>query len=129
MCTNPNLIFHYLQYLDPHAPSATCPWGFGFFPKLSRGRVGCPQQKKDYNILDSDTRILVTGGASSNKSILQVISDIFNAPVYTLVRIKKFHLEESIFHFKGPLFLSAMYKLCRFGGCFQGQTCLPRGRR
>lgn len=29
-----------------------------------------------------DTRILATGGASANKSILQVISDVFNAPVY-----------------------------------------------
>lgn len=27
-------------------------------------------------------RILATGGASANKSILQVISDVFNAPVY-----------------------------------------------
>lgn len=30
-----------------------------------------------------DTRILATGGASANKSILQVLSDVFNAPVYT----------------------------------------------
>lgn len=29
-----------------------------------------------------DTRILTTGGASENKSILQVVSDVFNAPVY-----------------------------------------------
>lgn len=29
-----------------------------------------------------DTRIIATGGASANKSILQVISDVFNAPVY-----------------------------------------------
>lgn len=29
-----------------------------------------------------DTRILATGGASVNKAILQVISDVFNAPVY-----------------------------------------------
>jgi len=29
-----------------------------------------------------DTRILATGGASANKSILQVVSDVFNAPVY-----------------------------------------------
>lgn len=28
------------------------------------------------------TRILATGGASANKSILQVMADVFNAPVY-----------------------------------------------
>lgn len=32
------------------------------------------------------TKILATGGASVNKSILQVIADVFNAPVYTQVR-------------------------------------------
>ncbi|XP_066300967.1 xylulose kinase-like [Branchiostoma lanceolatum] len=30
------------------------------------------------------TRVLATGGASSNTSILQVLSDVFNAPVYIL---------------------------------------------
>lgn len=30
-----------------------------------------------------DTRILATGGASANRSILQVLADVFNAPVYT----------------------------------------------
>ncbi|XP_052866901.1 xylulose kinase [Anopheles cruzii] len=30
-----------------------------------------------------NTKILATGGASANRSILQVISDVFNAPVYT----------------------------------------------
>lgn len=30
----------------------------------------------------SNTKIIATGGASVNKSILQVISDVFNAPVY-----------------------------------------------
>lgn len=30
-----------------------------------------------------NTKILATGGASANKSILQVMSDVFNAPVYT----------------------------------------------
>lgn len=30
-----------------------------------------------------DTKILATGGASANKAILQVVSDVFNAPVYT----------------------------------------------
>jgi len=33
--------------------------------------------------LSSDTRILVTGGASVNTAILQVIADVFNANVYT----------------------------------------------
>ncbi|KAG8240102.1 hypothetical protein J437_LFUL019686, partial [Ladona fulva] len=31
---------------------------------------------------DSQTRVLATGGASSNKAILQVLADVFNAPVY-----------------------------------------------
>ncbi|XP_068670881.1 xylulose kinase-like [Montipora foliosa] len=31
-----------------------------------------------------NTRILATGGASSNLAILQVLADIFNAPVYTI---------------------------------------------
>ncbi|PSN58396.1 Xylulose kinase [Blattella germanica] len=30
-----------------------------------------------------DTRIIATGGASNNLSILQVLSDVFNAPIYT----------------------------------------------
>ena len=33
--------------------------------------------------LTPDTRILVTGGASVNKGILQVVADVFNASVYT----------------------------------------------
>jgi len=39
---------------------------------------------------DSKTRILVTGGGSQNEAILQVISDIFNAPVYTQVNYFNF---------------------------------------
>lgn len=30
------------------------------------------------------TRVLATGGASSNRQLLQVLSDVFNAPVYTI---------------------------------------------
>lgn len=33
----------------------------------------------------SNTKIIATGGASVNKSILQVISDVFNAPVFVQV--------------------------------------------
>lgn len=33
-------------------------------------------------IFDKDTKILATGGASCNKAILQVMADVFNAPVY-----------------------------------------------
>ncbi|XP_067930344.1 xylulose kinase-like [Watersipora subatra] len=33
--------------------------------------------------LGKDCRVLATGGASNNHAILQVMSDIFNAPVYT----------------------------------------------
>ena len=36
-----------------------------------------------YN-LDTNSRILATGGASTNRAILQVLSDIFHAPVYTI---------------------------------------------
>ncbi|XP_071340366.1 xylulose kinase isoform X1 [Trachinotus anak] len=36
-----------------------------------------------YSIIPG-TRVLATGGASSNKDILQVLSDVFNAPVYTI---------------------------------------------
>jgi xylulokinase len=32
--------------------------------------------------LESGSRILATGGASANKSILQVLADVFNTPVY-----------------------------------------------
>ena len=35
--------------------------------------------------LSEDTRILVTGGASVNKAIQQIIADVFNASVYTMV--------------------------------------------
>lgn len=36
-------------------------------------------------LLGEDTRILATGGASNNLAILQVLADVFNSPVYTLV--------------------------------------------
>ncbi|XP_028130191.1 xylulose kinase isoform X1 [Diabrotica virgifera virgifera] len=32
--------------------------------------------------IDKNTKILATGGASNNKAILQVLSDVFNVPVY-----------------------------------------------
>nr|CAD7434366.1 unnamed protein product [Timema monikensis] len=32
--------------------------------------------------IEAGSRIIATGGASNNKSILQVLSDVFNAPVY-----------------------------------------------
>lgn len=40
-------------------------------------------EKLGYRIIQG-TRVLATGGASSNKDILQVLSDVFNAPVYTI---------------------------------------------
>ncbi|EDO47320.1 predicted protein [Nematostella vectensis] len=40
-------------------------------------------EKLGYNI-GPNSRILATGGASSNTAILQVISDIFQAPVFTI---------------------------------------------
>uniref|UniRef100_A0A8C8SP18 Xylulose kinase n=1 Tax=Pelusios castaneus TaxID=367368 RepID=A0A8C8SP18_9SAUR len=40
-------------------------------------------EKLGYKIMPR-TRILATGGASCNKEILQVLSDVFSAPVYTI---------------------------------------------
>ncbi|XP_074841213.1 xylulose kinase isoform X4 [Carettochelys insculpta] len=40
-------------------------------------------EKLGYKIMPR-TRILATGGASHNKEILQVLSDVFSAPVYTI---------------------------------------------
>ncbi|XP_072288468.1 xylulose kinase [Eucyclogobius newberryi] len=40
-------------------------------------------EKLGYTIVPG-TRVLATGGASSNPQILQVLSDVFNAPVYTI---------------------------------------------
>ncbi|XP_014112199.1 PREDICTED: xylulose kinase isoform X2 [Pseudopodoces humilis] len=40
-------------------------------------------EKLGYKVLPK-TRILATGGASHNKKILQVLSDVFNAPVFTI---------------------------------------------
>uniref|UniRef100_A0A3B3CVY0 Xylulose kinase n=1 Tax=Oryzias melastigma TaxID=30732 RepID=A0A3B3CVY0_ORYME len=39
-------------------------------------------EKLGYSI--PGTRVLATGGASSNREILQVLSDVFNAPVYSI---------------------------------------------
>ncbi|KAG8330812.1 hypothetical protein J6590_054100 [Homalodisca vitripennis] len=36
-------------------------------------------------VIGKDTRVLATGGASSNIHILQVLADCFNTNVYTLV--------------------------------------------
>ncbi|XP_076288116.1 xylulose kinase isoform X1 [Lasioglossum baleicum] len=35
-------------------------------------------------VIGPNTRIIATGGASANKAILQVLSDVFNSPVYIL---------------------------------------------
>ncbi|XP_044032134.1 xylulose kinase isoform X4 [Siniperca chuatsi] len=40
-------------------------------------------ERLGYSIIPG-TRVLATGGASSNEEILQVLSDVFNAPVYTI---------------------------------------------
>lgn len=40
-------------------------------------------ERLGYSVV-SGTRVLATGGASANKQILQVLSDVFNAPVYTM---------------------------------------------
>ncbi|XP_041373900.1 xylulose kinase-like isoform X2 [Gigantopelta aegis] len=36
-----------------------------------------------FNFNSTNTRVIATGGASTNPAILQVIADVFNAPVYT----------------------------------------------
>ncbi|KAF3703921.1 Xylulose kinase [Channa argus] len=40
-------------------------------------------ERLGYSIIPG-TRVLATGGASSNRDILQVLSDVFNAPVYAI---------------------------------------------
>lgn len=40
-------------------------------------------ERLGYSIMPG-TRVLATGGASSNRHILQVLSDVFNAPVFTM---------------------------------------------
>ncbi|MED6268587.1 hypothetical protein CHARACLAT_023947, partial [Characodon lateralis] len=40
-------------------------------------------ERLGYSIIPG-TRVLATGGASANKQILQVLSDVFDAPVYTI---------------------------------------------
>ncbi|XP_069033698.1 xylulose kinase isoform X3 [Embiotoca jacksoni] len=40
-------------------------------------------ERLGYSII-SGTRVMATGGASSNQEILQVLSDVFNAPVFTI---------------------------------------------
>uniref|UniRef100_A0A8C2Z2F9 Xylulose kinase n=1 Tax=Cyclopterus lumpus TaxID=8103 RepID=A0A8C2Z2F9_CYCLU len=40
-------------------------------------------ERLGYSIIPG-TRVMATGGASSNKDILQVLSDVFNAPVYSI---------------------------------------------
>lgn len=40
-------------------------------------------ERLGYSIIPG-TRVLATGGASSNQEILQVLSDVFNAPVFTI---------------------------------------------
>lgn len=56
-----------------------------------------------------DTRILATGGASANKSILQVISDVFNAPVY-MQKTTEAALFGAAFRAKYALYLSRLPK-------------------
>lgn len=44
------------------------------------------QIKLILNYVGPNTRIIATGGASANKAILQVLSDVFNSPVYVSVK-------------------------------------------
>lgn len=56
-----------------------------------------------------DTKILATGGASANKAILQVVSDVFNAPVYTQ-KTTEAALLGAAYRAKYVLFLSRLPK-------------------
>lgn len=56
-----------------------------------------------------DTRILATGGASANKSILQVVSDVFNAPVY-IQKTTEAALLGAAYRAKYALYLSRLPK-------------------
>ena len=48
-------------------------------------------------VINPDTRILVTGGASVNTVILQIIADVFNAKVYSLVSDPRSHPTQIFF--------------------------------
>ena len=50
-------------------------------------------------VINPDTRILVTGGASVNTVILQIIADVFNAKVYNLVSDCCFSPSLQFYHF------------------------------
>ena len=55
-------------------------------------------ERMGFTVTSDTTRILVTGGASVNTVILQVIADVFNAKVYTMVRAKiNFNSDLSLF--------------------------------
>lgn len=54
-----------------------------------------------------NTRILATGGASANEAILQVISDVFNAPAY-IQKTTEAALLGAAFRAKYNLYLSRL---------------------
>lgn len=56
-----------------------------------------------------DTRILATGGASANKAILQVVSDVFNSPVY-IQKTTEAALFGAAYRAKYALYLSRLPK-------------------
>lgn len=56
-----------------------------------------------------DTRILATGGASANKAILQVVADVFNAPVY-IQKTTEAALFGAAYRAKYALYLSRLPK-------------------
>lgn len=56
-----------------------------------------------------NTRILATGGASANKAILQVLADVFNAPVY-IQKTTEAALLGAAYRAKYALYLSRLPK-------------------
>ncbi|XP_041824189.1 xylulose kinase [Melanotaenia boesemani] len=67
---------HEVSSWSPHVEIRALVEGQFLSRRLHAERLG-------YSILPG-TRVLATGGASSNREILQVLSDVFNAPVYTI---------------------------------------------
>jgi hypothetical protein len=67
--------------------------------------------------LGENARIVATGGASSNLAILQVLADVFNSPVYTLVSFQK-----------EVLILIMLYYLLSQMGCGSSVSIAARSR-
>ncbi|XP_071043346.1 xylulose kinase isoform X2 [Parasteatoda tepidariorum] len=68
--------------------------------------------------MDSSSKIIATGGASTNKSLTQVLSDVFNSPVYTLENANSACFGSA---------LRAKHGLLGEDFCFHDMFCEPLG--